>query len=64
MSAATRATTPAASTGGKGSGGSRGLGQVVGDAVARIGGTSDKKSNYGALYADRWRQDHTLTLDA
>ena len=31
---------------------------------ARLGPTADATSNFGALYANEWRQDHTLELKA
>ena len=37
--------------------------EQFGWAPARLGPTADATSNYGALYADEWRQDHTLELE-
>ena len=32
--------------------------------VARLGQTADPRCNFGAVYANEWREDHTLTLEA
>ena len=36
--------------------------EEYGWATARLGPTADTSSNFGALYAGEWRQDHTLEL--
>jgi hypothetical protein len=37
--------------------------EEYGWAPARLGPTADATSNFGALYVDEWRQDHTLQLN-